>query len=76
LFGLLPDEEGAVVLSVGQGELERDGVPAPVGDGVAMDASLFGRGRHGCAVRQGADDFELLSGKSVIRHKTLFLISR
>ena len=60
-LGFFPVEQGTVVLSVGEGVLERERVAAPVADGIAVNAGLF-RGFGGRrAAGQGADDGELLN---------------
>ena len=74
-FRLFAEEDGPVVLGVGEGVLEIEKIATPVIDGVAMDAGLFCRGGHGCAAGQGANDGELLRGKSVIAHRLHFLFS-
>ena len=75
-FGFFAEEQSAVVLGVREGVLEGEGVAAPVSDGVAVNAGLFGGVGSGGAVRQGADDGELLRSQSVIGHRNHFLISR
>ena len=74
-LGLLAEEQGAIVLGVREGVLEGEGVAPPVGDGVAVNAGLFGGVGSSGAVRQGADDGELLRSQSVIGHRIHFLIS-
>ena len=74
VFDFFAEEEGAVVLGVREGMLERERVAPPVIDGVAVHAGLLRGGDECCAARQGADDSELLSGESVI-HRNHFLVS-
>ena len=73
-LGAFAVKESAVVLSVREGELEREVIASPVVDGIAMDAGLSGGFGDGDAVRQGVDYQDLLSGKSRISHTFHFLI--
>jgi len=75
-LGFFAEEESAVILGMREGVLKGECVATPVGNGVAVNAGLLGGVGGGGAVRQGADDGELLRSQSVIGHRNHFLISR
>lgn len=73
VLGLVAEEKGAVILSVGERFAEKERVAAPIGDGVAVNAGL-GRGvRHINAFREGVDDDELWWCESFVKHSIHFL---
>ena len=74
LLGLFTEEEGAVIVGVGEGFAKEGIVATPVGDGVAMNAGLSrGVGRIQ-ALGQGGDDDELFGGKWDVGHGFRFTI--
>jgi hypothetical protein len=61
VLGLLAGEEGAVILRVGEGFAEEEGVAAPMGDGVAMKAGLSRGVSRISAFCLGGNDCEFCS---------------
>ena len=72
IFGFFTDEDGLVVLRLGEGLAEGERGLTPIGDGVAVDGGGFGGRFHGGATDDGGKDL-LLCRREVVSEENLLL---